>query len=55
MVPHFLFPNRSSPPARDADGGNFSLDLDREEIVTAIATVLAVLVVAAIAALMGMS
>jgi len=55
MALHYSFLNHSASPARDAEGEDIGLDPRDERIVTAIAIALAVLVVATIAALMGMA
>ena len=54
MALQYFYPSRSSPPAQGAEGEEISFDLWSERVVTAVATALAVLVVATIAVLIGM-
>ena len=54
MALHY-FPSRSVSPVHDADDEGIGFDLWNERAITAVATVLAVLVVAAIALLIGMA
>jgi hypothetical protein len=55
MAFHHYYTNYSASPVLDAEGEDIGLDPRDERIVTAIATGLAVLVVAAIAVLIGMA
>jgi hypothetical protein len=55
MALHYSVPHRSAVPTQDAEGEANGLDLTGDRIVTAVATALAVLVVATIAILIGVT